>query len=414
MADGIYDPFGDTFTFGYPINTRGLDPEAGLWFLFPIDFFPNPQVGVEVLPPPSSNDPAPLQYPPPAADELYDDIIPVSPDRGASEPAPPPRADPWPLPPLQSLPSQSPLGFVAAGRGTRSTPAEQRLLRGLLGPQDLYQAQAGAWEILKRVVPKILPRVKPRRSPRRTPRDPFRIVPDPKRIRRPRRGDPVRPPPLPAPYPLPGPLEPYPRLPPQPIRTTPDMPIPRIKTPRPEPYVIPRPDPLRIDKQPPGGPAGPGTPIPNPTGQPWPVTPVRTAPKNTPKPAPSRQSTSPNAPPGRLPRPWWWPLLDPWVQPLTRSEPGTRIQPEPNIQPEPLTAQPRPVPRPSSPAESLPDVLTEIVTDLLPLPEPELEPERDECECEEPQRKRKRPSSTVATIKSFARRMSQASLDNLK
>ena len=60
--------------------------------------------------------------------------------------------------------------------------------------------------------------------------------------------------------------------------------------------------------------------------------------------------------------------------------------------------------------------LTPINPEVLAFsqPLPEARRQRDECECPEPERKEKRPSRVVATIKSFARRMSQNSLDNLR
>jgi hypothetical protein len=49
---------------------------------------------------------------------------------------------------------------------------------------------------------------------------------------------------------------------------------------------------------------------------------------------------------------------------------------------------------------------------VLTLPQPAPKRERD-CDCE-PRRRRKRPSSKIANVRPYSRRMSQYSLDNLR
>lgn len=57
------------------------------------------------------------------------------------------------------------------------------------------------------------------------------------------------------------------------------------------------------------------------------------------------------------------------------------------------------------------DPLTGINADALPLARLNPRRKRDECECNENE---PRPSSVVAKVRQFSRRMSQWSLDNLK
>jgi len=51
---------------------------------------------------------------------------------------------------------------------------------------------------------------------------------------------------------------------------------------------------------------------------------------------------------------------------------------------------------------------------VLPFATPQPQPKTQRDRCEEDKRRRRRPSSVVAKVKQFTRRMSQWSLDNLK
>lgn len=96
--------------------------------------------------------------------------------------------------------------------------------------------------------------------------------------------------------------------------------------------------------------------------------------------------------------------------PVVADRPPAVAQPAP-----PRVAQPPRIAQPSTPTwPNLFEPLTPnngAVVQRLSLAQ---EQRDEECECEEPEKPKPRPSQIVATIKTFARRMSQNSLDNLK
>jgi hypothetical protein len=450
------DPFGDTFTFDYPILGGwwfgALDPGAGIYYdpgpppppppdptpAFTYPLIPNPQVGVETLPPVYEPGPAPLpnpfgtyadelpvydytgqpspQFPAPAPSELYDDVILGQPIEAPTAPrqSPTPATPPY-VPRLQPIRrarsprrrtgEESATGIAASALGTSWPPrvlsrrppsASNRVGSSSLPfnriPRDPLDELGGATGVGS--IPK-------RRPLPRIPRRPRRTRPAPDRTpRRPRRIAPIPVPPL---FPFPRRrIEPFPRIPPQPIRTLPTDPPRRIDLPRPPAVDVPR---APVPSSPPGGPGsfplpkiGIPTPVPVPPQIPIP------GPKIGPVKSPRRRLLP-------LPRTLPWPFSPSrraQPSPLPRLVPDTSPipQPRPAIEPLPFLGDPI---RATPP----PEPLTRLNIDPLPFLDPQ--PDDDACrECEEDRDRRRRPSNVVAAIKSFRRRMSQNSLDNLR
>ena len=453
MADnGVYDPFGDAFTFDYPILGGwwfgALDPGAGIYYdpgppdlppepqlppevqLGEPPAAPNPQLGVEELPPVNTTGPAPLPNPygnyaddlpaydytgtpipqaPPS--EQYNDIIglglPVEaprmplPAQTQERPAYVPRLQPIrrARSPRRRTVAESATGIAASALGTalplpvrrpRQSPSSSRVGSSSLpfnriprDPLDELGGQAGVGSLPKR---RVLPRI-PRR-PRRT-----RPAPD----RTPRRPRPRRFVPAPV-FPLPRrEWEPFPRLPPQPIRTLPSDPPRRIDVPRP-PSVTPAPAPF---------------PLPSPaTPAIFPQIPAPSVPAPIPSiPAPGGPAQSPTrrVQPGPATPLWPFPRFIPRRR---RTQPA----PAPELEPIPR-GEPLPLPEPLRTLGDAPQPLTRLNEQPVPFPEPlpQLQPQTESCrQCEDERKRRRRPSNVIASVKAFGRRMSRNSLDNLR
>lgn len=238
-------------------------------------------------------------------------------------------------------------------------------------------------------------------QPKVTPRPviPRRRIPIPTRTPRRPRPSP-RPGPRPVPLPLPDDI-PAPRraLPPElePYPIYPDIwrvPAPRrITLPRRAPQPLPRPP----RPQPLPRPQMPAPSFPGPGGTPWPVSPV------SPQPAPVKRTRRRVQPkPATQP----WPFLDPLRRLLPWPSPDASPMHRPEIAPR-LAPQPQ-FPEPARP---LPEPLTSLNAQPLPFAQPQPD---NECECEPDEKHRPKPSSVVAKVKPYSRRMSQWSLDNLR
>lgn len=290
--------------------------------------------------------------------------LPIPGSQGWSSPEPvireSPRAPPLALPGFSILPP---------GFGLVDTPRSRARGRPKVSGEGIGREWTYAFGL---PIPKIFPRI-PRRLPRRR-------LPNPKRT--PRRVAPPRRLPIPSPIPFPAPRVPSPRRSPGP-----DI-IPPVKIPWPPPRPTPRPVPR------------PPAPEPVP----------RTAPPNPIPPAPSptfptpRTAPLPQPGPARAPAP----APSPSPSPMPRPMPRPFVQPWPFVFPFPRRAQPdRPYRRFVNPLTPNRDP----GVGLNPLPA--LNPARerdDDCNCNENE---PWPSNVVARVKSYGRRMSQWSLDNL-
>lgn len=164
------------------------------------------------------------------------------------------------------------------------------------------------------------------------------------------------------------------------------------------------------------------------------TTPSRKSSPSSPSPSPSRRSGSLSGPAGSRAEPRWWetvledaaqagwdviyrrygPQKRRRTQPTASARTARRSEPrgEPFGEPEPVakretgTRRPRPEPRPEPDASALPRALTAVTSAVLESPP-------DNCRCVT-RRRPKRPSSKVPQVRSYTRRMSQNSLDNLK
>lgn len=220
------------------------------------------------------------------------------------------------------------------------------------------------------------------------------------------------------PEPLPSERAPYPVLPPRVPVETPTLPD-EIPLPVPQPRIpVPEPE-IRTSPLPP---------------QPAPPLPRVPSPQPLPQPLPQRRT--------RVPRFARWPrVAGPLAAtvPILRRYLARRDEPEPaprfdfrDLVPEPaglpLQPQPQPIaPQPIAPASVLPELpplpdLTPINAPALPFAQPFTEPSRrtKECRCEDEteeeaeERRERNASSVVAEVKTYRRRMSQNSLDNLR
>jgi len=202
---------------------------------------------------------------------------------------------------------------------------------------------------------------------------------------------------------------------------------------QPQPVQVPQPPPLEMPT-----PEPPAFPIPAPSKVPTKVpAPARVPMPSIPLPQPSR--TAPRTAPRRrgapiprpIPRRQRWPLVGPvpFPLPIPSSRPGRTTWPIgiplPSLFPSsplPSVSPPPPAPSPvtSPPTASLPQPvpLTQLQQQGLRfaadqgMPQQRRSRDRDrECRCE---KNPPAPSSKVASVKAFRRRMSQHSLDNLR
>lgn len=376
--------------------------------------------------------PPPAATPPPSIDEP-ELVEPPPPPSSSSEP--PPSSAPvygplptWPPPvertadrrfraptraraldAFRSLPREAERTQPRYGQRFPALPGAFAPTEGVrIRPHDLGSRSFATADLLAWQRPRIEP-TRPRRSPRRGPRvkpgrDPFvwprrrRKADEPLRRPVPRRSTPPPIRKLPAPG-VPDWTSPYPE-----IKTPPPVKLPRPTTqPLPPPLKIPAPT-----TPPPSSPVPPARPdirLPQP-GVPLPVP---TSPQKRPQPA-RRAMPRPMPRPARLPAPGF-------PVPLPRS-PST--QPRrflwPDVTPSPLLPQPSPAPAPSpAPSTPAPTPLTPLNVDPLQFAQnPQPQPARERDRCEEARERRRRPSSIVAKVKAYGRRMSQNSLDNLR
>lgn len=144
------------------------------------------------------------------------------------------------------------------------------------------------------------------------------------------------------------------------------------------------------------------TPTPGPQAQPAPVYPP--VPRGAPWPRPA---SSPRTRRATQPQPW--PFVLPFVLPSLVPQPWPATQPF--AQP---FAQPAPTPAPTPTPAPAPDPLTGLNADPLPFARlnPEANQDEDRCRCDD--ELEPNPSNVIASVRGFARRMSQNSLDNLR
>lgn len=412
MADdysggGIPGPAGGYDSWGPP----GPGYPGGLWividpppgFQFPTPPVeqpppPNPQVGVEELPPTNTSDPAPLPNP-----------------GGEYSGAPPLPSEPPPA--LQREMERAPdqLEWEVESDGTV-----------LVGPEDEGEFVWGwfpdtrEWELLDpgEWPMQFVPRPPPPRPARRDAPFEFPTLP---RWPFPRRTRPTGP----RRYPEIGP----PGTPPLPDPNMIPLPLPDEMNPNPPPpwpRVIEFPDVPEIE-------AIPQPSIPAPQIEPWPAQPGA-VPDTPPIPRPPPPARPAPAPPQTAPQPSpvQIPSMTPWerwfVLPLTRRRSST---PRPSPLQEWIRARdtpPSPVGDPVHP--TTPPVVAQPVLPqpALPLPDLDLTPlnamplqfaqtgtRQDECKCDEDdERPEPRPSNVVAQVKGYRRRMSLNSLENLR
>ena len=195
-------------------------------------------------------------------------------------------------------------------------------------------------------------------------------------------------PPLPQPIPIPQP---------RPI----ELPEPELE---PLPLPMPSPSPVRIPS-----PARIPAPLPAPSPSPAPI------PRPIPRGRPARRpATFPLGIPFPLPNrstPWPRPAF-PVRTPLPSLSPPLPL-PSPGPAPSPAPPSPAPAPSPiATPLSSLPQVATPfgfLTADNAPGVR-----SRQRDKCEEERAQRRRPSNKVVKVKTYNRRMSQHSLDNLR
>jgi hypothetical protein len=299
---------------------------------------------------------------------------------------------------------------------------------------DVLDAQMGPIfrEIFRRALPKVLPR-------RNLP--PRRTQPVPQRRRY---GLPGRTRPRPQP---PRPVRPLPRRPNIP-ENVPDWtsPFPEIRVPR-VPLPSPVPVPPRAPAPRPSMPSPPSSPLP-PSPRPQIPRPTMPAPRMpAPSPGPQRAPRGPQT--GRtspIPRPiHGWPAVaaagvlqvllnlrrrDRWMPSWRTLDVPSALptpSPMPDAQPMPFVPipSPSPLPTPSPTPSPSPSPLPSPTPTPSPAPWPTpltplnaaqlaLNSRTDECECRDPEGREPNPSNVVASVRSFARRMSQNSLDNLR
>ena len=423
------DPFADALLFpgAYP-TPRGAQPPP-LVILPPSYVFnergeivPRDVALQPASPPPDAGPPPPIDSGPPRdlPDEPPGGV--VNPDVGQPPwtnaenypfPIPPP---PDAGPPRAPLPDDPGLIFHPDDVLNRPTPAGDPVpwsafmerLPGARNVEDIFRAQGQMIPpILREIIRRTLPGV------RRTTRGVPPLIRRATRQRRQQRAPEIK------------------YRPPRPQESTPQVPAARDLPPqRPEPVPIPQigrfpagDEPYEITPQP-----MPPIPLPRvPTPLPAPDVQVPRIPMPQPAPAPTRRNF-PQPSPGRAPIPRSiprWPglaipaiLLSRVLRPSSAWEPfrwaSPQAQPLPQPQPQPLPfPEPSPLPFPS-PNPSTPG-LTPLAATQLGFAQFDRQRTRDdECECEDPEKREPNPSSVVARVKNFARRMSQNSLDNLR
>jgi hypothetical protein len=219
--------------------------------------------------------------------------------------------------------------------------------------------------------------------------------------------------------------------------------------PLPDPNMIPLPLPEEMNPNPPPLPprviefpeappleAIPQPQIPAPQIEPWPVSPgaepdTPPIPRAPPAPSPAPPSTAPAPQPGQI----QVPQMTPWEQFIAlpffrrqRSDPRpsplqewirARDVPPPAIGEQLPVAQPaiaQPI-VPSVPQPTLPDLLPDLTPiNATPLSFAQPGTRTDECRCEDEEKEERelRPSNVIAEVRSFRRRMSLNSLENLE